>query len=173
MVAEQTINEETYSAPSRFRAMSANSALLLVLRVVVGGVLLAAASQKIQSPKAFALSIDAFGLVPRSLIPTLAYLFIWEDILAGGLLVLGVWSRAAAVASAGLLAVFIGALASAVLRGLPIDCGCFGALFRGPVGWSSVLRNVVLIAMAAHVVYYGGGKIAIERLWEKSKQKQV
>ncbi len=142
-------------------------AMLLVLRIIVGGVLLFAASQKIQAPKAFALSIGAFDLVPRAWIVPLAFLFIWQEIAAGAFLMLGIWTRAAALVAAGLLTVFLGALGWAVVMGLPIDCGCFGGLSAGPIGWESVVRNLLLISAALWVFLKGGGSIAVERLWSR------
>lgn len=151
-----------------FRAALAHPVTLLVFRIIVGGLLLLAASQKIRAPKAFALSIDGFGIVPEGWIVTLAFFFVWQEIAAGTCLVLGIWSRAAAVISTGLLTIFLGALGWAVLKGLPIDCGCFGDLFGGKVGIMSLVRNFVLISMAVWVVVKGGGTIALERLWAKT-----
>ena len=70
--------------------------------------------------------------------------------------------------SAGLLAVFLGALGWAIVMGLPIECGCFGGLSAGGVGWQSLARNAVLIAMAAGVIVSGGGDYAVGRLWRGS-----
>lgn len=144
---------------------------LLLLRIGVAGSLLLAAVQKIQSPKAFALSIDAFGMVPSALIIPLAFLFIWQEIIAGVALALGIWTRASALLAGLLLLVFLGALAWAVFHGMSISCGCFGAWSQGPIGWSSVLRNVALIAAAGWLVYRGGGTLALERWWGRSAQR--
>lgn len=144
---------------------------LLLLRIGVAGSLLLAAVQKIQSPKAFALSIDAFGMVPSALIIPLAFLFIWQEIIAGVALMLGIWTRASALLAGLLLLVFLGALAWAMLHGMSISCGCFGGWSQGPIGWSSVLRNVALIAAAGWLVYRGGGTLALERWWGHSAQR--
>ena len=48
------------------------------------------------------------------------------EIALGVLLLLGIFLRPAAVISIGLLTVFIIAIMSAWVRGLSIDCGCFG-----------------------------------------------
>jgi hypothetical protein len=57
------------------------------------------------------------------------------------------WRRAGALALAGLLAAFTVAVGSAVLRGLDIDCGCFGT-GSGPASWLTVMRNLALLAAA-------------------------
>jgi len=147
--------------------------MLLIFRVIVGGLLLFAAWQKMRSPKAFALSIGAFEMVPRSWLVPLAFFFIWQEIAGGLCLVLGIWSRGAAFICGGLLTVFLGALGWAVVNGMSIECGCFGALFGGEIGVGSLLRNTLLIAMAAWVVAKGGGGIAVERLWARATSAEA
>ncbi len=148
--------------------LAAQSSLALLLcRLAVGGSLLLASTLKMRSPKAFALSIDAFGMVPTSWVAALAFFFIWQEIVAGACLALGVFSRAAALVAIGLLAAFTGALAWAVLSGMTISCGCFGALGQGPVGWPSLARNAALICAAAWVLRRGGGRWAIDSLFPK------
>ena len=50
----------------------------------------------------------------------------WIEIVAGVLLVIGLWARAAAFMCVGMNVVFIIAIISALRRGLDISCGCFG-----------------------------------------------
>lgn len=49
-----------------------------------------------------------------------------------------------------LLAAFTVVLVRIVRRGVPVRCACFGAVTTqtGPVGWGSVVRNVVLLTLA-------------------------
>ncbi|HOE97346.1 MAG TPA: MauE/DoxX family redox-associated membrane protein, partial [Candidatus Sumerlaeota bacterium] len=88
---------------------------------------------------------------------------IWLEILCGALLVLGIWSRPAALLIAGMLCLFFVALASAVVRGLEIDCGCFGALMQGGIGWGSLARTLVLLGLAVLVFRRGPGRFALGR----------
>jgi putative oxidoreductase len=49
----------------------------------------------------------------------------------------------------GLLVVFTLAVTQAVVRGINVDCGCFGGAASGPVtGWT-IARDVGLLAAAA------------------------
>jgi hypothetical protein len=59
--------------------------------------------------------------------------------------------RAGALAAAALLAVFTVAVGSAVVRGINITCGCFGA-GSGPVTWMTVIRDVALLAASAAIL---------------------
>ena len=50
---------------------------------------------------------------------------------------------------AGLLLLFAVAMASTLVRGIPIPCGCFrGADLGDSLGWTNVLRNLALATVA-------------------------
>ena len=66
----------------------------------------------------------------------------------GALLVVG-WRRTAVAFVAGaVLIAFTGLLVVRLLQGRRPPCACFGSLSAKPIGWSSVARNLVLIALA-------------------------
>jgi uncharacterized membrane protein YkgB len=56
----------------------------------------------------------------------------WIEVVAGLLLVIGIWRREAAAVTAVLLTVFLLAVGSAMLRGIDIEnCGCFSVSGAG------------------------------------------
>ena len=69
------------------------------------------------------------------------------------LLIVGFGVRAAAVAAGVSMVVFIAAVASAWVRGLAIDCGCFGGGGQVAPGQTrylqEILRDVGLLLLAA------------------------
>ncbi|HZT85691.1 MAG TPA: MauE/DoxX family redox-associated membrane protein [Gaiellaceae bacterium] len=70
------------------------------------------------------------------------------------------------VAAAGLLLVFTGWMISVLLRGLEVECSCFGPTGVA-VGWRSVARNALLVSLALAdlmVMPSGGGAIGTS-LW--------
>jgi len=72
----------------------------------------------------------------------------WFEILLGAVLVSGL-ARPAAAALAGLvLLAFTGLLVLNLARGRRPPCACFGASSRRPIGPGSVVRNLVLLALA-------------------------
>jgi uncharacterized membrane protein YphA (DoxX/SURF4 family) len=84
----------------------------------------------------------------------------WIELLAGLLLVAGVWRRESALVIALLLVVFLVAAASVLARGIDVEnCGCVSlakaeagqswrpAWTKG-VGWFLVTRNLVLLGVA-------------------------
>lgn len=56
-----------------------------------------------------------------------------------------------------LLLVFIAGILNALRQGRRPDCGCFGGLRPKPIGRSTVLRNVALLAVGAFVTIAGPG----------------
>lgn len=93
------------------------------LRWLLGGLFLWAGAVKLSNPKAFARSVDAFGLVPEMLLPPVAIVLPIVEILVG-LAVLRRW-RAGLPAMAALLSLFIAVLGFAMGQNLDVDCGCF------------------------------------------------
>lgn len=90
---------------------------------LLGGLFLWAGAMKLSNPKAFARSIDAFGLVPETLLPPLAILLPIVEILIG-LAVLRRW-RGGLPAMTALLFLFMAVLGFAIGQNLDVDCGCF------------------------------------------------
>lgn len=103
-------------------------------RIAIGVVLLVAGAAKVA---------DRSSPVPH-VPPVLP----WVELLLGALLVAGVGGRVAAVPAAALFAVFTVVMWRRLRAGDPAPCGCFGELSRRPVSYGTVVRNVVLFALA-------------------------
>jgi uncharacterized membrane protein YphA (DoxX/SURF4 family) len=95
------------------------------LRVALGMVFIAASLDKIVDPEAFAGNIANYRMVPFPFIHVVAVILPWLEIITGSLLVLGVWIRANAAITLGLLLAFVFAVSQALFRDLDISCGCF------------------------------------------------
>lgn len=117
-------------------------------RLVVASLFLYAGATKLQDPAAFAQEIDHYELLPW-LAPYLAVTLPTIELVLGLGLAVGPapWFRAAALACAGLMAVFTFAAGSALYRDLNIDCGCFGS-GSGPITWLTIVRDVALLSAA-------------------------
>lgn len=154
----------------------AESILLIVpLRVALGGLFCIAAVSKLQEPQTFAEAIKAFKVVDHialgHLIATAAFVIPWVELIAGAALVLGLWSRAAALTIALALAAFIAGLVSVIARGIDASCSCFGNLnlfCLSAVGACQVIRNSVMLLPAVYLVWRGGGRIALDALIDRS-----
>jgi len=129
------------------------NAVLLLIRLIVAGVFLYAGWQKVWVPQEFADSIAAYQLLPVQLINPVALTLPPFELVVGFLLLAGWQQRVAAFSALILTGVFLVALASALSRGLKIDCGCFGAgLSAKDDLWLALARDLVL--GAALVFFY-------------------
>lgn len=126
--------------------MIRNKAILLVFRVVLGGLFVYAGVVKVGDPLDFAQDIRNYRLVGQTLSFVIAVVLPWLEILAGVFLVAGIWTRGAALVITGLLVFFIVLTLVTMARGLDVDCGCFGSLSRKS-GWGVVLEDLGMLAL--------------------------
>jgi uncharacterized membrane protein YphA (DoxX/SURF4 family) len=72
------------------------------------------------------VAVRAYDVLPLGAVGPVAAVLPWLELALGLLLLVGLGVRAVAAVSAVLLAVFVAGLVQAWVRGLAIDCGCFG-----------------------------------------------
>jgi len=96
-------------------------------RLALALLFLAAAPMKILSPTDFAEAIAAYLILPDTLINVTALTLPWLEAVVAILLLCRVWSGPTLFLANAMLVAFLGALVSAHLRGINIDCGCFSA----------------------------------------------
>ncbi len=131
--------------------MTPRRALALALRILLGSVWLYAAYTKFRETwLVFAMSIDAYRMLPQWAVLALARSLPWVELAIGILLITGLALRYVSIAGAAILSVFFCVMALAHARGLGIDCGCFGP---GDTlsGWT-LLRDGSLLAAAIVLV---------------------
>jgi uncharacterized membrane protein YphA (DoxX/SURF4 family) len=100
--------------------------VLGTFQLILGGTFVYASLGKIIHPQNFIKAISSYRILPDFLVNVVGYLLPWIEILFGIALIVGVATRVSAMFLSILLAIFIIALLSALLRGIDIDCGCFG-----------------------------------------------
>ena len=123
-----------------------NDQLTMLSRLLIGGMYIVASYYKIVEPASFAKSIWQYHLVLGSLINLMVLILPWLEILIGLAIIVGLSYRGAVLWANLLLVVFIVALASTIVRGIDIDCGCFkaGQSATGPA-WQALLFDLVAI----------------------------
>jgi uncharacterized membrane protein YphA (DoxX/SURF4 family) len=124
-------------------------ALLLLTRTVVGVVLIVASVPKLTASNEFIQVVQGYQLVPDKFAVAVGRILPVMELAAGLGLVSGIfmpWSSLLAI----LLFILFGfAISLNLLRGRRyIPCGCFGMSREGRLSWGSVLRNVILSALA-------------------------
>ena len=101
--------------------------VLLALRLVLGAVFVYAAWTKLRQPWAlFAMSIDAYRVLPYWAVLVVARTLPWAELAIGLALMAGIWLRVSSAAASLLLLVFFALMLRAYAGGMHIDCGCFG-----------------------------------------------
>ena len=130
--------------------------IFLAFRFLIGGTFLYAGVEKILSPFDFAVSIYNYRLFPGPLIGIAAAIMPWVEALAGLCLLAGFNTKGAATITSLLLLTFVGLIIISAVRGLDIDCGCFGGVER-KVGLQAILEDTALLIISASIL-----------LWEKN-----
>jgi hypothetical protein len=134
--------------------------LNLVLRLGLGGIFLYAAVEKVLHPASFAIAVRGYKIVPFAYSNLFAIAISWSEFLAASMLILGILTRKAAAAIFILLVVFIAAVALVMVRGMVVDCGCFGE-DNSSTSWPLLARNFLLLAAAYLVVRYNDGWLGL------------
>ena len=122
-------------------------AFLLVGRLLLGAVFLYAAYTKLrQSWLVFAMAIDAYQLLPSWAVLLLARVIPWLELVLGVLLLSGFLLRYVATSASVLLSVFFAVMVRAYVKGLGIDCGCFGV--GEALGPATLARDGALVGIS-------------------------
>jgi uncharacterized membrane protein YphA (DoxX/SURF4 family) len=121
--------------------------VLLALRLFLAAVFLYAAYTKLRDPwMMFAMSIDAYQILPEWAVLTLGRTLPWLELLLGLLLAVGLRLRYMAVSATVLLGAFFAIMLWAFAKGMAIDCGCFGP--GDTIGPRTLVRDGILLAMS-------------------------
>jgi len=146
------------------RQLIDNDYLTMLSRLLVGGMYIVASVYKIIEPASFAKSIWQYHLVPGSLINLMALILPWLELLIGLAIIVGIAYRGSIWWANLLLIVFIVALASTIVRGLDIECGCFkaGQSATGPA-WQSLVFDLAAMLFALQLWFSRSRKWMLRR----------
>ena len=135
-------------------------------RILLGGVFVYSAFAKIGDPGLFANAVMRYELLPECLVGLFSLTVPMLELLAGLAIVFTKWTRESALIIAGMLVMFIVALAWAVYQGLEIDCGCFGVPSVG--GRTelilAIVRDLVLFVPAVWLMFRRNAWIGVRGL---------
>ncbi len=148
--------------------------ITVFVRLFLAGVFGFAAFMKLrneQAAQAFAESIQSFDVLSKTdhhhVVTLSTFAVPWAEAICAGLLLLGLWTRAAAFAMTAALGAFMYGIYTVIARGLVVECGCFGD-FNFPcdhtIGMCQMYRNGVLAAGCLFLLIRGGGRFSIDRL---------
>lgn len=140
--------------------------LVLVARLLIGGLFIYASFHKVIDPEAFAQSVRNYLILPPEWTNIVALTLPWIELLVGVFLIIGFQTRPSALIVSGLMCVFIGALSYAYYIGLDINCGCFSSSSsaEGRITVLTLLRDSILLPVALFILFADRGELSISNL---------
>ena len=136
---------------------------VVVARVILAGMLIFAGALKVGHPADLASAIAGFRLLPADVTAPIALVLPYFEILLGLYLLAGLFTRVVATIAAIQFVVYAAAIASAVIRHIPANCGCFGPNDTATADWPHVVFDLALAALAAFIAYGAPGALAVDR----------
>jgi uncharacterized membrane protein YphA (DoxX/SURF4 family) len=131
--------------PPRIRlSAGAIERLGIAVRLAAAAVWLVAGAAKLPRIEAFREAVERYDLLPAAVAAPFAYALPFLEIGLGLYLAVGLFVRGAAGVGTLLFAAFLVAQGQAWVRGLVIDCGCFGTGVASSVGIGTMLRDLAL-----------------------------
>ncbi len=139
-----------------------NKYLQFILRLVIGGMFIFVAINKLINPEEFAKAIKNYDMLPLSLINIIAITLPYIELFSGLFLIIGIYKRGSSAIIGISLIFFIIALSSAYARGLDIDCGCgFSSLVQENASKNELLIRIfedILMLIGVVIIYVFGEK---------------
>ncbi len=143
-----------------------NSLLQLATRLLVGCIFVYASVEKVFDPGAFSLLIDNYKMLPAGYSLIIASTLPWVELVCGLAIIFGTGTRGAALVLGLLTVGFTGAVASGIVRGLDISCGCYTLdPTVGKIGWPKVIENTGLVLLFLFLVYSTGTRYTLDSMF--------
>ncbi|MBX9737930.1 MAG: DoxX family protein [Phycisphaerales bacterium] len=152
----------------------------LTLRLTLGGLLIFSGWLKLGissfggtlstiDPQTVLYAIKGFQIPWLSdqpdLMAFLAFAVPWVELISGVALVLGLWTRAAAIVVALTMVGFTAGIIGIVARGLDVKCPCFGAMkfiCGAEIGTCHIVRNTGFFLAAVVIAKMGHGALGLD-----------
>ncbi len=140
-----------------------------MFRLVLSGIWFWAGIVKVLEPNGAREAIIAYRVFPASWVGFLGWALPAVEIALAILLLLGLFTRLAAICTALLMMGFIIGISSVWIRGYSIDCGCFGGggdISEAGKTWrysSELLRDFLFTGMAVWLVAWPRTKFSLDR----------
>lgn len=136
-------------------------AAALTGRYVLAFVLLTAAVPKLLSRSEFERAVANYALLPYALVTPVAAWLPRIELACALTLLLGIAVSPVAAVAGVLMLAFAVAVATNLLRGRRIDCGCYSSVAPRRIGWWLVAGDLVLAGIAVTVALGDPGILAL------------
>lgn len=121
--------------------------LLNLIRIALGAIFIYAAIPKILRPDEFADAINNYRTLPFFLVNIFAVCLPFIELLYGLFLIIGFRIKAVSFGTLVLMTIFIIAILSAWIRGIDINCGCFGTGTES-ISYKEIIRDILFFGIA-------------------------
>lgn len=109
----------------------------------------ASAVGKLVDMPGFHAIVRTYQALPEGSIPSAAWSLTIAELALALWLLVGKWLRQAALTTCAIHIFYFVWLSVALLRGLDLaNCGCFGVYWPRPLRWSTLLEDLLLLALA-------------------------
>lgn len=131
---------------------------------------------KASDPRQTLVAVKGYQVLTDDFARTVAAVLPYLEIALGLLLLFGMVTRYAALASGVLLVVFIAGVVSAAARGLSIDCGCFGGggqVSTGATAYTQeILRDTGFLLLAVWLVIRPRTWLSVDALARRDQDRE-
>ena len=135
---------------------------LLFARLCVAGVFLASGIGKLMDKEGTAASMSRYPFLPRGAGRLVANVFPILELIVGSFLLVGFFTRYAALAAVAMFVLFTGLLIYDLSRGKNQSCHCFGRISDEKLTPMAIVRNVALMLMSLLVALAFDGWLAVD-----------
>ena len=130
------------------------SSALLLARILLALIFVVAGLAKLADLVGSRQALRDFG-VPAALANPSGVLLPVAELAVAVALLPSISAWFGAVGALVLLLLFVAGISFNLARGRTPDCHCFGQLHSAPAGWPTLLRNLVLVALAVGIIWFG------------------
>ena len=164
--------EKGQDRPSAVRGLLSGPFATLISRLALGGVFLGAGATKIPNPGGLAASIRSYELpLPEWFVSLSAHALPYLEAMLGLYVLVGLFTRASGWATNALTLLFLLALVQGALRGLEIDCGCFGSSADSESNLLlAAAKDAGLLALGLHVALAPAGRFSVDALLRRGRE---
>lgn len=124
------------------------------VRIGIALLFVSTGALKLIDPEGFATDVANYQVLPGATAGLMAVFLPPLEMIAGAALLWPRYLRGAALLCACMLLAFALAMAQSKIRGIDLECGCFGALADAQVSWLKVTGNLVLAMLAGWIASY-------------------
>ncbi len=133
---------------------------------------MAAGALKVMHADALAAAIAGYRLLPPGAVAPIAVALPPLELIFGFYLVAGLFTRVAGIVTCAMFVVYAIAIASAVVRHIPANCGCFGPGDSATADWPHVAVDAVLALLALFVARLAPGTLSLDGFLSRAASKE-